>query len=96
MARYHTTDQGVIAFTSEEEAEWDAMELESHRQIQAAYRDNIRKERNQLLAECDWMVIKSYERNENIPVEWEVYRQALRDITAHEGFPYTVKWPEKP
>lgn len=24
------------------------------------------------------------------------YRQELRDITAQEGFPYDVKWPEKP
>lgn len=37
-----------------------------------------------------------YERNENIPAEWEVYRQALRDITAQTGFPFTVEWPAKP
>ncbi len=28
--------------------------------------------------------------------EWAVYRQALRDITAQEGFPYNVTFPEPP
>ena len=57
---------------------------------------NIRRNRDSLLADTDWIVIKAYERNENIPAEWEVYRQALRDITAQEGFPYNVTWPTKP
>ena len=57
---------------------------------------NIRFRRDGLLQETDWIVIKSYERNVNIPAEWELYRQALRDITAQEGFPYSVNWPTKP
>jgi hypothetical protein len=28
--------------------------------------------------------------------EMAVYRQALRDITTQDGFPYDVVWPEKP
>ena len=28
--------------------------------------------------------------------EWAEYRQKLRDITTQEGFPYNVKYPEKP
>lgn len=27
---------------------------------------------------------------------WAVYRQKLRDIPAQPGFPFDVKWPEKP
>jgi len=57
---------------------------------------NIRSRRDGLLQETDWIVIKSYERGENIPAEWELYRQELRDITAQEGFPYSVTWPTKP
>jgi hypothetical protein len=57
---------------------------------------NIRSRRDSLLAETDWIVIKSYERGQNIPAEWELYRQALRDITAQAGFPYEVTWPTKP
>ena len=57
---------------------------------------NIRSRRDGLLQETDWIVIKSYERGQNIPAEWELYRQALRDITAQAGFPYEVTWPTKP
>ena len=57
---------------------------------------NIRSKRDGLLKETDWIVIKAYERNENVPAEWEMYRQALRDITAQEGFPHNVTWPTKP
>lgn len=57
---------------------------------------NIRSRRDGLLQETDWIVIKSYERGENIPAVWELYRQALRDITAQAGFPYEVTWPTKP
>lgn len=56
----------------------------------------IRDRRNQFLSETDWIVIKAYERNENIPAEWEIYRQALRDITTQTGFPHDVIWPTKP
>ena len=57
---------------------------------------NIRSRRDGLLQKTDWIVVKSYERGENIPAEWELYRQALRDITAQAGFPYEVTWPTKP
>ena len=57
---------------------------------------NVRAKRDGLLKETDWLVIKAYERNENIPAEWETYRQALRDITSQAGFPYSVAWPTKP
>ena len=57
---------------------------------------NIRSRRDGLLQDTDWIVIKSYERGQNIPAEWELYRQALRDITAQAGFPYEVTWPTKP
>ena len=57
---------------------------------------SIRSKRDGLLSETDWIVIKAYERNANIPAEWEMYRQALRDITSQEGFPYSVIWPTKP
>lgn len=62
----------------------------------ASWAAAVRSDRDQKLQETDWIVIKSYERNESIPAEWEVYRQALRDITTQQGFPYEVIWPPKP
>jgi len=57
---------------------------------------NIRPDRDRRLAECDWVVIKNLELNQNIPGVWEVYRQGLRDVPAQAGFPYDITWPSKP
>jgi len=57
---------------------------------------NIRSRRDSLLQQTDWVVIMHTEKGTNIPLQWEVYRQALRDITAQAGFPYSVEWPTKP
>jgi hypothetical protein len=57
---------------------------------------SVRAERARLLQESDWVVIMHTERGTNIPLEWEVYRQALRAITSQEGFPHNVVWPAKP
>jgi len=53
---------------------------------------NIRSERNQYLAECDWTQLP------DAPVdaaEWAAYRQDLRDITTQQN-PFDIQWPEKP
>ncbi len=56
----------------------------------------VRSERDEKLAETDWMVIKNLELNQNVPGIWEVYRQNLRDVPAQAGFPHNVTWPVKP
>lgn len=57
---------------------------------------SVRQQRDKLLSECDWVVIMHTEKGTNIPLAWEVYRQALRDITDQSGFPHSVDWPTKP
>ena len=57
---------------------------------------SVRQSRDTKLAETDWIVIKNLELNANIPGAWEVYRQALRDIPAQAGFPWTNTWPTQP
>lgn len=52
-----------------------------------------RAQRNQLLAASDWTQVA------DAPVHkaaWATYRQALRDISAQEGFPWAVVWPTQP
>jgi hypothetical protein len=58
--------------------------------------ENVRAHRDRLLAETDWVVVMHTEKGTNIPLEWEVYRQSLRDITNQTGFPHAVDWPTKP
>lgn len=59
-------------------------------------KQTLREERNQLLAETDWIVAKSLELGEAVPDEWKQYRQALRDIPTQPNFPDDIEWPTKP
>ena len=52
----------------------------------AAAADN-RVRRDNLLAQSDWMVIKSQETSTTLNSDWATYRQALRNITAHSNWP---------
>jgi hypothetical protein len=55
--------------------------------------EQVRTERNQLLAASDWTQVA------DAPVDqaaWATYRQALRDITTQTGFPENVTWPARP
>ena len=54
---------------------------------------NVRQERSQLLADCDWTQLPDATVDQSI---WAAYRQALRDISLQPGFPWNVTWPEKP
>jgi len=53
----------------------------------------VRAERDRLLMVCDWTQVA------DAPVDkavWATYRQALRDVTAQSGFPWTITWPVEP
>jgi hypothetical protein len=55
-----------------------------------------RDSRDNLLSECDWVIVMSLEAGRAIPAEWATYRQALRDLPQQAGFPVTINWPVKP
>lgn len=55
----------------------------------------VRKQRDELLAQTDWIVIKAMEQDKQVESEWTIYRQALRDITNNPDFP-NVEFPVKP
>ena len=52
--------------------------------------------RDQLLAACDWTVGADSPLSDEQKAAWQTYRQALRDITSSDGFPFSHEWPEKP
>ena len=54
--------------------------------------DAVRNKRDRLLSDTDWMALS----DNTMTLEWASYRQALRDITTQEGFPFSVDWPAKP
>ena len=57
---------------------------------------NVRAERDCKLAACDWTVLTDSPLTTAKKTEWKTYRQALRDISAAEGFPHTMEWPTEP
>ena len=63
----------------------------------------LRIERNQKLAETDWVVIRAYSQKQDVPEDWTNYMQALRDLpeTAEpqldsQGNLTNITWPELP
>lgn len=70
----------------------DASEEEIQRRTEQQS-DRVRAERNSLLSQCDWTQVDDAPVNKTV---WATYRQALRDVTAQTGFPWTITWPDAP
>ena len=54
---------------------------------------SVREQRGTKLADCDWTQVA------DAPVDkavWATYRQALRDISKQDGFPWSINWPTQP
>ena len=54
---------------------------------------NVRSTRNDKLKDCDWTQLADSTADK---AAWATHRQALRDITAQAGFPWTIDWPVAP
>ncbi len=61
-----------------------------------ALAEEIRTQRDALLAETDWTQCLDAPIDTDSQLDYRVYRQALRDITEQTGFPLDVTWPEMP
>lgn len=82
-----TDDRWTQTFTVRD---MTAEEVTSRNEAQAT---QVRAERNDKLAATDWTQVV------DAPVDqatWATYRQALRDITEQDGFPWSVQWPTQP
>ena len=81
-----TVVDGVTTTALEHETAYKA-------QKDAEQAKSVRATRDAKLAECDWTQVADAPVDKAI---WATYRQALRDITTQDGFPWTVTYPEKP
>ena len=95
MPRVKMVNGERIQFTAEEEKARDLEEQAWADGAPARRMANLRDQRNQLLAETDWM------GNSDVTMStaWKDYRQALRDITTQTPSDDTlsnIKWPTKP
>ena len=95
MPRYKMVNGERIQFTAEEEKARDLEEQAWADGAPARRMANLRDQRNQLLAETDWMGNSDV----TMSADWKTYRQALRDITkttpADDALS-NITWPKKP
>lgn len=84
-----TTEDGVTTTKAEHEAAYQA-------KLDADAAKEARAERDKLLAECDWVVIRAKELGQDVPIDWYTYRGDLRQVPEQDGFPHTITWPTKP
>jgi len=82
----------IVELSPSEIAERQAHEIAYNANEGERLSEEIRNQRNRLLSDTDWMALS----DNTMSPAWASYRQALRDITAQEGFPYSVIWPAKP
>ena len=83
---------------------WDGTKIVKDDTAKAAWElteewKQIRAERNRLLSETDWVVIKARENGGQVPAAWKTYRVALRDIPSEQSDAtkyLEITWPTKP
>jgi len=56
----------------------------------------VRIERDFIINKSDWTQLPDVILSEEKKIEWNTYRQALRDVSLQEGFPWDVVWPTPP
>ena len=58
--------------------------------------EEVRAERDRLLAATDWTQVLDAPISAESRAEMRVYRQALRNVPQQPGFPAAVEWPVMP
>ena len=58
--------------------------------------EELRLERNKLLAQSDWTQANDSPLADSKKAEWAIYRQQLRDLPSNTSDPANPNWPEKP
>jgi len=72
---------------------FDEQLLTAHNAVKdAGQAKSVRALRDIKLSETDWRVLPDVSNSD----VWKTYRQALRDIPAQSGFPWTITWPDAP
>jgi len=95
MPRYHNINGVKVQFTAEEETARDAEEKAWTDEAATRALTELRKKRNRLLAETDYLALSDNTLSDNM----KKYRQDLRDLPAGKD---TVEkcenatWPTKP
>lgn len=80
-----------VTYTEIEEKNSEEDAVDPHR-----LKVQICSKRDVLLSNSDYYILPDYPSTDEGLRAVKVYRQALRDITKQENYPYEVTWPEVP
>ena len=87
-----TKNRAMLKISVEQNFEvWLARAKQAETDLLAA---QARDKRNKMLEETDFYFLSDRELDSAKRSALEAYRQALRDLTKQEGFPYKIIWPE--
>tara|TARA_R110002153_G_scaffold93678_1_gene226479 strand:- start:17 stop:292 length:276 start_codon:yes stop_codon:yes gene_type:complete len=89
MPRFHNINGEMVQFTDAEETARDAEEQAWAAGANDRAAAQVREERDELLAACDWRASSDVTMSD----EWRNYRQALRDVPSQLP---DVTWPTAP
>jgi hypothetical protein len=87
----HDVGTGEDVVREMNDAEFAAWQAAQPTEAQKAA--EMRADRNARLSATDWTQVADAPVSKT---DWAAYRQALRDITGQQGFPWTVDWPTQP
>jgi hypothetical protein len=98
MAVYKATSEGVIQLTGQELDDWNEIDRLATENAPIKKAEEHRFTRDALLTNSDWTQISDSPLTDVQKASWAIYRQALRDITAHSNWPDLADddWPTKP
>ena len=95
MSKYKMINNKLVQLTVEEENELSARNAELNKQAPNRNMEELRRQRDVLLAETDFYALGDVTMSENM----KTYRQALRDITSQTPADINlsnINWPTKP
>ena len=95
MSKYKMINNKLVQLTVEEENELSARNEELNKQAPNRNMEELRRQRDVLLAETDFYALGDVTMSENM----KTYRQALRDITSQTPADINlsnINWPTKP
>ncbi len=79
---------------------WDGSSVSADDDALATYQTaekwkEVRKQRDRLLSQTDWVVVKAKETGSTLSSAWKKYRQDLRDVPTQTDVD-NITWPTKP
>ena len=89
IVNVQTGEVTTVPLTAEDIAEREAYARDV---LPGILLDNLRRERNRLLTETDYLALS----DQTLTAEMAAYRQALRDLPANTTDPANPAWPIKP